>query len=112
MTRIYPPLSADHPCVTKSIPCWICDRPFQAGQRTILVPIEAHDGPGFKNVEAKVVHATCRLRGREAIYWDGDKPLTLIVERVKDGDGSPYAIETTDGRQWREDEVELPALSE
>ncbi len=107
MPRIFPPLSPIHPLVRDQTPCWICNRPFMESQRVVLVPIETAAQTGSSTVDAKVVHATCRLRGTRATWWDGDKPVELIVDRVKDGDASPFAIETTDGRQWKDDEIEL-----
>ena len=48
--------------------------------------------------------ATCFLRGEEIQTPEGRR----IVERVKEGDGSPFPVITTDGRQWRDEEVSPP----
>jgi len=48
-----------------------------------------------------MVCGTCHLRGTEIQTPKGRR----IVERIKDGDASPYPVETTDGQQWKADEV-------
>lgn len=54
---------------------------------------------GSLTCRAKLVHAQCRLFGRQTKVG--------IIERVKDGDGSPFPIITTDGKQWRLSEAGL-----
>jgi len=97
---VYGPLKPDHPLVKDNSHCWICDKRFYPGQRTALIALEAPEDQA-KTVEAKVVHATCFLRGREVQTPKGLR----IVDHVKDGDGSPFPIVTTDLKQWREEEI-------
>lgn len=99
--RIYPALAADHPSVGDN--CWICVRPICAGQRTTLKACETPDEVGSLSVEAKLCHATCVVRGLEVATPKGRR----IIERIKDGDASPYPVETTDGQQWTLEEVGL-----
>lgn len=47
------------------------------------------------------VHATCHLRGKRIMTILGPR----IVDRVEDGDAGPYPVVTTDGRQWKDEEV-------
>ena len=101
---IFAPLHGDHPCITNKDTCWLCGSPFHAGQRTALVPMEADSGPA-RNVQAKIVHADCRWRGREIGTPDGLR----VVERIKEGDGSPFPVLTTDGKQWKDEEISRPA---
>ena len=74
---------------------------FSRGVRVAVSPIETPDQTGSLTVEVKVVCATCHLRGREITTPVGRR----IVERIKDGDGSPYPVITTDGKEWRDAEV-------
>ncbi len=98
---IFEPLGKDHPGV--GMPCWICEKVIGAGTRTSLKPCETPDQTGSQTVESKLVCATCCLRG-EAIMTDGGR---RIVDRVKDGDGSPFPVVTTDGLEWADGEVGL-----
>ncbi len=96
---IYSPLPKEHPAVGEK--CWKCAQTIGAGTRTGLQPIETTEQTGCSKVRAKVVCATCYLKGREIGTPDGRR----IVERILDGDGSPYPVHTTDGHQWTEEEV-------
>lgn len=100
---IFAPLHRDHPLVRDRERCWRCGRLFAEGDRCGLLPLEAaYEVSGHGRVEAKPVCATCMLQGREI----GTPAGRRIVERVKDGDGSPYPIVTADGQQWADDEVQ------
>lgn len=101
--RVFSPLKADHPLVTSGDTCAICNNSFKHTQRIMLVPIETPQMSGSLTVEAKPVHATCRLYGREIDHAG----KTLIIQRVKDGDGSPYPILTTDNQQLTLEEADL-----
>ena len=101
---IFEPLGKRHPGV--GMTCWICEREIGPGTRTSLKPCETPEQTGSLTVEAKLVCATCHLKG-EAIMTEGGR---RIVERVKDGDGSPFVVVTTDGHQWGDGEVGLIEL--
>ena len=103
---VYNPLKADHPIVVSKDRCWICEATLAAGTRTALAPFQSSDETDSLTVEAKPVCATCFLRGKEVLTPIGRR----IVSRIKEGDGSPYSVETTDGRQWKDEEV-LPLPS-
>src|SRR3990167_6461150 len=96
---VYPPLKPSHPLVKDQERCWICEQLFTAGQRVALMALKAPTGQA-QTIEAKPVHATCFLRGREVSTPEGPR----IVERVKDGDASPFPLVTTDLQQWRDEE--------
>lgn len=99
---IYAPLTATHPLVADGEKCHFCKTPFIPGMRTGIIPWQTADETGSLTVEGRVVCATCKLRGTEINTPVGRR----IVERVKEGDGSPFPVVTTDGRQWRDEEVE------
>lgn len=98
---VFAPLKADHPFVVDGEKCWKCERPLAASVRPALNPIQTPDETGSLTVEAKPVCATCHLRGTEIQTPAGRR----IVERVKDGDASPHPVITTDGKEWRDEEV-------
>lgn len=98
---VFNPLAHDHPMACDGSVCWKCGENFGAGSRVALNPVETADETGSRTVRAEAVCATCRLRGEEVSTPEGRR----IVERVKDGDGSPFPIITTDGKQWADDEV-------
>lgn len=65
--RIFPPLPADHPSVTKPTRCLLCNEPFQAGDETTLIAVrpageedaqKAAAGHPY-NAEAELVHVAC-----------------------------------------------------
>ena len=96
---IFNPLGANHPGVGQT--CWICAKSLGPETRTSLRPCETPDQTGSYAVECRLVCATCALRG-QAIMTDGGQ---RIVEKIKDGDASPYPVVTTDGLQWEDAEV-------
>ena len=102
---IYAPLKDDDSDITMlrdlGDRCWKCDHVLGPGTRTALCPIETPDQSGSLTVRAKLVCATCHLKGVEVKTPAGIR----IVERIKDGDASPYPVYTTDGQQWKDDEV-------
>ena len=98
---VFNPLRPEHPLVVDRGSCWKCGTTFAAGMRVALNAIETSDQTGSRTVEAKAVCATCHLRGKEVQTHLGRR----IVDRVKDGDASPYPVITTDGHEWRDDEV-------
>lgn len=96
---VFRPLKDDHPLIGDH--CWKCGTVFAVGVRVALNPIETPDESGDRTVEAKPVCATCHLRGKEVMTPGGHR----IVERIKDGNASPFPVCTTDGKQWQADEV-------
>ncbi len=96
---VFPPLEESHPGI--GMGCWICEKRIGVGTRVALKPFETMDQSGSLPVEAKLVCATCLLKGEEIMTEGGRR----IVERIKDGDASPFPVETTDGLQWSEEEV-------
>ena len=98
---VFSPLEENHPGVGET--CWICERQLGVGTRVALKPFETSDQTGSSAVEAKLICATCLLKGEEIMTEGGRR----IVERIKDGDASPFPVETTDGLQWSEEEVSV-----
>jgi hypothetical protein len=98
---VFEPLKPDHPLVRDSDHCWKCGVGFCAGMRTALLPYQSAEETGSLTVEARPVCATCFMRGTEISTPKGRR----IVESIKQGDGSPFPVVTTDGKQWRADEV-------
>lgn len=96
---VFEPLGKDHPGVGEK--CWICGRVLEVGTRVVLKPCETPDQTGSLAVEAKLVCATCALKGGTIMTEGGRR----IVERIKDGDASPFPVVTTDGLLWGDDEV-------
>lgn len=95
--RVFKPLPEDHPLAMDGRPvCWICERQFRAGERTLLLSYEAPTETGFATVEAKVSHATCALKG--TVFRVNGK--AFVIERIKDGDASPFPVLSTDGSQF------------
>lgn len=82
--------------------CWTCKQVIGCTTRVALQPVETPDQTGSLTVGCELVCATCYLRGQKIMTAGGER----IVERVKDGDGSPFPVETTDGHQWEHDEVD------
>ena len=85
MKLIY--LKKHHPLLDDDAKCWVCERRFFEHERITLVPFEA----------PKPVHATCA--------WRGMKTDVGIIERILDGDGSPFPVRTTDGKQYKLEEI-------
>ena len=96
---VFAPLKYDHPAVGKL--CWKCKRYFGGGSRVALNSRQTVEEANSLTVQAELVCATCHLKGEEIETPSGRR----IVERIKNGDASPYPVETTDGRQWKADEV-------
>lgn len=89
MNRIYKPLKADHPMVLYKEICPLCKQTFREGQRTTLLSVAATNA---STVQAVPVHADCAFRGVKTRVGE--------VSRIKDGDGSPFPVLTTDNKQW------------
>ena len=90
MNRIFKPLGSDHPLVEdQSWRCPFCKRWFYTGQRVTLISIDA-SSTLEANVPAVPAHATCAFRGAKIPHGK--------IERIKDGDGSPYAVVTDRGQ--------------
>jgi hypothetical protein len=98
---VFKPLQEGHPAIGTK--CWICNQQIARGTRTALKPYETKDQTGSFTVEAKLICATCHLRG-ETVTTDGGE---RIVDRIKDGDGSPFPVITTDGHEWGDDEITM-----
>jgi hypothetical protein len=105
---IFEPLRKDHPMVkmevqedgVRVIQCWICERAFCEGDRTVLAQCESCEEADSLTVECRPVHATCYLRGVQITTPVGSR----IIERIRDGQ-TPYPFETTDGKCWSEAHV-------
>lgn len=91
MNRVFNPLKEDHPLVTSDDVCPACRKRFYAGQRTSLIAVRSSWQP--ETVQAVPIHATCSLKGMET-------PVG-VIDKIKDGDGSPFPVLTTDGKQWK-----------
>lgn len=96
---VFAPLREGHPSIGGT--CWKCGNVLGVGTRVALNPIETADEAGSLTVGCEIVCATCHLKGQEIKTLIGNR----IVLRVKDGDASPYPVETTDGKQWKDEEV-------
>lgn len=60
--KIYRPLDSNHPLVVEKTCCFLCEKAFQAGDRTSLVPkIPTDDLPPNEIVEAVPAHAECMI---------------------------------------------------
>ena len=96
--RVFRPLKPDHPLVVDGDTCPVCKARFAPGARIVLTPVRpAVDG--VETVQALPLHATCALAGAETALG--------VIERIKDGDGSPYPVIMVDGkREYRIEEVE------
>ena len=94
--RVFQALTDKHPLVTSSNLCPLCQRPFVTGQRTVLAPCREATKP--ETIQAIPLHATCSLAGMQT-------PKGLI-ERIKDGDASPFPVLTNEG-QYTLEEVGL-----
>lgn len=89
--EIFGPLKETHPLVEKDSKtrCAICYKKFYAYQRITLIPIpQTQKG---NTSQAIAAHATCVYRGI-------DTPVG-IIERIKDGDGSPFPVLLMNGKQ-------------
>lgn len=89
------PLQHNHTLARSIAPCGRCERVLTTGVRVALVPLKEEGG------KRQYICATCVLRGKEVNTPDGIR----IVERVKDGDASPFPVLTIDCRQWKDEEV-------
>lgn len=69
----------------------------------MAVPIETAEQAGSLTVEAKIVHATCRMRGRAVKVASN---VVAYVDRIRDGYGTQRVVLTTSGEAYRLDEVE------
>ena len=96
MNRVFKPLGENHLLVVDRHVCPICQKEFCAGQRTTLLSATAEIASTLRAVP---VHASCGLRG---LRTERGK-----IERIKEGDGSPFPVVTTDGKQWTLGEVGL-----
>ena len=94
--RVFNPLKSDHPLVTDGDTCAVCRLSFCEGQRTTLAPVREPIA-GVETVEALPLHATCALRGA--------KTRVGVVYRIKDGDASPFPVETEDHKQYTLEEA-------
>lgn len=92
MNRIFAPLQADHPAVRDGKTCALCSRAFAAGERVTLISVTPRI---VSTVQAAIVHASCAFRG---VYVDYQGKRSEI-DRIKDGDASPYPVILCDGRQ-------------
>lgn len=88
--RIFAPLQATHPLIADADVCPLCKRGFAAGERVTLAPARTPQ-VGVETVPGIPLHATCAFRGMAT-------PVGTI-DRLKDGDGSPYPVVTEDGLQ-------------
>lgn len=99
---ILPPIKADHPLAEHPRKCWVCNRVVGQGVRIALVPFHTPEETGSYTVDARIVCGTCHLRGKTV-----NTPVGLrVVDKVKDGDGSPYPVVTTDNQQWKDEEIQ------
>ena len=89
MSRIFNPLKHDHPLIKDGDKCPYCNEIFKQGQRTILISAESKKAATMRAIPA---HATCALKGAKTELGE--------IERIKDGDASPYPVITTDGKQY------------
>ena len=87
--RVFRPLQKDHPLVTDGTRCGKCHEPFFGGQRVTLAAM--HQANRASTVEALPLHATCAYAGLETDLGE--------IERIKDGDGSPFPVVLTNGEQ-------------
>ena len=97
MSRVYAPLTADHPAITDGKRCGICGELFREGQRTMLLAAQVSD-MGPSTVQAALVHATCALKG--ANLWRGE------IKEILDGD-TEFPVLMTDGDIYRLEDVGL-----
>ncbi len=98
---VFTPIKAMHPLAINNEKCWKCGATIGEGTRTALLPFETEDESGSFTVEARIICGTCHLRGQEV----GTPRGRRIVETVKDDDGSPFPVITTDLAQWRDEEI-------
>lgn len=98
MNMVFKPLRESHPLVKFEKVCPLCDETFRIGQRVMLIPAR-QPLHGVETVPSAVAHATCCLRGMKTIVGE--------IDRIKDGDASPYPVITTDGKQHTLQEAEL-----
>ena len=96
---VFAPLKKDHPSVGER--CWKCSEILDIGTRVGLCATETPDQSGSLTVEAAIICANCHLKGQKVMTPDGPR----IVEYVKRGDGSPFPVCTTDGKQWKDEEI-------
>ncbi len=72
--------------------CRLCRVPCEFGTRIATVS---------RTIPKTIVCATCLLAGVRIQTKAGER----CISRIKVGDGSPYPVETSDGSQWKDDEV-------
>lgn len=96
--RVFKALEEGHPLINGAL-CWICGEDFKTGERIMLLQYETVEMAESQTVQTRPAHATCRLRGSQTVAG--------IIDRIKDGDGSPFPVVTTDGKQWKLEEVGL-----
>lgn len=87
---VFNPLGGSHP--VGNSPCWKCGNACGPDTRYALHRV---------GTEVMIICATCHLKGQTIQTPSGKR----VVYRVKEGDGSPYPVETTDGQQWGDLEV-------
>lgn len=110
MNRVYPPLKEDHPLVLENLACPeicpICKCRFFAGQRTTLLAPESREP---STVPVVVCHASCALKGVKFTLTNSENGSKSIftISRIKDGDGSPFPVETDQGMQFTLEEAGL-----
>jgi hypothetical protein len=112
---VFFPLKEDHPLVIDQDKCAKCGITFAPGMRTALMPIQTPEESGSFTVETKPICATCHMRGVrvfvETHAGDHRQARHRIVDRIKDGDGSPFPVITMDGCEWKESEIFIPEAS-
>lgn len=96
--RVFNPLKPEHPLIVDDQKCSLCRQPFVSGQRIMLIPARIPT-QGVENVPCAVAHASCCLHGMHT-------PVG-VIDRIKDGDASPFPVLTTDGKQWKLEEAGL-----
>ena len=96
--RVFRPLPPEHPLIIDGTICPICRQTFKAGERTTLAPVREAPQQGAETVPAIPLHATCALEGMKTRHG--------TITRIKNGDGSPFPVETTQG-QFTLAEMEL-----
>jgi len=97
MNRIYAPLMWDHPLIGKI--CGICDKKFFPSERITLLCVDCDE---VSTVQGCPVHASCAYKGV--------KTPKGIIERIKDGDGSPFPVIMEEGEQYKFEEIGLEGI--
>jgi len=94
--KVFDPLKADHPLVVDKIVCPLCKKYFYEHERVTLL---SADSDYISTVQAVAVHARCGLRGVKTAHGE--------IRDIKDGDGSPFPVIMTDGKQYKPKELGL-----